>query len=170
MQLLSLAVTAGDPEHTGTIRGGTGADTNSNANRAGLGLGAAGGASVTVVVTATVATVVAVVVVAAVVARGRILIASGEVAVELKGDGWVDHAHDGLDSLVLLLVQGGVGVELEALQSLNLLAGVVEDGESGVVAGALPGVVRLQGEHGHVFAARDSILHSLGNKVEDLRR
>lgn len=42
VQLLSLAVTTGNPEHTGTVGSGTGNDTNTNADGARLGLGGVG--------------------------------------------------------------------------------------------------------------------------------
>lgn len=42
VQLLSLAVAAGNPEHTRTVSGSTGYNTNSNSNRASFSLRATG--------------------------------------------------------------------------------------------------------------------------------
>lgn len=42
MELLSLTVAAGNPEHTSTVSSGTGHSSNTNSDRCGISLGTAG--------------------------------------------------------------------------------------------------------------------------------
>ncbi|CAG7979170.1 unnamed protein product [Penicillium olsonii] len=169
VELLSLAVAAGNPEHTGTVSGGTGNDTDSNANGAGLGLGAAGRA-IAVGVVATVGVVITSIVVAAV---SGIAIAAGVVAREFERNCRVNHRHQRLDGFTGLVVESRVGVGLEGSQGIHLVTREVEDGKSRVVASGLPVVVGLNGKHDRGILGRESgqsVLDGLRSQVEDLRR
>lgn len=89
VQLLSLAVAAGNPEHTRTVSGSTGHNTDSDSNRASLSLGAPGRAIGVFVVTAVRAIITATIAATA----SRVASTTWVVSRELEGDCRVNHRH-----------------------------------------------------------------------------
>ena len=87
MQLLSLAVAAGNPEHTRTVSGSTGHNTNSDSHGASLSLGASGRA-IGIVASATVRAVIAAAILDT---ASRVAFATGVVSRELEGNCGVNH-------------------------------------------------------------------------------
>lgn len=172
VQLLSLAVTTSNPEHSRTVGGGTSHGTDSNAGGASATLAAARGTIRGVVSAAAAVAAAAAAAVATVRAGGRVGIITGPVAGEVQRNSGVNHAHQGLNSSALLLgVEKRVRVVLLRQKLLVTLSGEVEDGKSGVVASLLPVVVRLESEHLSLGTpVGKSMLQGLRNVLEDLRR
>lgn len=169
VQLLSLAVAAGNPEHTRTVSGSTGHNTDSNSNRASLSLGrpsrAIGVFIVTAVRAITTATTAA--------TASRVASTTWVVSRELEGDCRVNHRHQGLDGFASLVVESRIGVNLERFQSIDFVTREIEDSNGGVIARGLPVVVWLNSKHNWAVLGRESwhsVLDSLRGVVEDLRR
>ena len=89
VQLLSLAVAAGNPEHTRTVSGSTSHNTDSNSDGASLSLGAPGRAIRVFVVTAVWAIITATIAATA----SRVASTTRVVSRELEGDCRVNHRH-----------------------------------------------------------------------------